>query len=105
MILKVLDRGAFIGMGRYGLDHIMNTNARSATIHELVTRGYANQMLLSQDYCFSSDWHDDEDVKKVLPKWSMTYTFEEIIPDWYERGAIEKDIETMPINNPTKWFN
>jgi phosphotriesterase-related protein len=103
-ILKVLDRGAFIGMDRYGSNRILEADLRNATVVELVKRGYAEQMFLSQDYCCSMDWFSEERMKKLFPKWSMTYLLDEIIPELKKEGVTDHHIHMMMIENPQKWF-
>lgn len=103
-LLKVLDRGAFIGMDRYGASKVMGAEKRNAAVIELAKKGYAEQMFLSQDYCCTIDWFDQEFIKKHLPKWSMTYVIDEIIPELKKDGVTEKQIETMMVENPKRWL-
>ena len=104
-ILKVLDRGAFIGMDRYGLNRVLGADSRNATVVDLVKRGFAEQMFLSQDYCCTIDWFGQDFMKKYYPKWSMTYILDEIIPELKKEGVTEDHIQTMMIENPQSWFN
>src|SRR5215208_2818015 len=48
-IQRLLDEGVYIGMDRYGLDIFLPTNRRNATVTELLERGHADRMFLSQD--------------------------------------------------------
>lgn len=103
-ILRVIDRGAYVGMDRYGITRGISTEERNATIVELAKRDYADRMFLSQDYCCTIDWYVDEVVKKVNPNWSMTYLFEAIIPQLKAEGVTEEQIETMMVENIKNWF-
>jgi phosphotriesterase-related protein len=49
-IEQVLAEGVYIGMDRYGIELFLSTERRNATVLELLRRGYAEQMLLSQDF-------------------------------------------------------
>lgn len=103
-LLRVIDKGAYIGMDRFGITRMIPVERRMATIIELAKRGYADRMFLSQDYCCSSDKYKPESVKKmIVPKWSMTYIFEEIIPDLLEAGMTNAQIDTMLFDNVKKW--
>jgi phosphotriesterase-related protein len=102
-LLKVLDRGPFIGMDRYGLSQRCSTERRNATVIELAKRGYADRMFLSQDYCCASDWYTEEMVKE-RPKWSMIYVLDEIIPELKDGGVTEEQIRTMMFDNARRWF-
>src|SRR5205085_8775710 len=46
----LLDTGVFIGMDRYGLEMFLPIDRRNATVAELLRRGYADRMLISQDF-------------------------------------------------------
>lgn len=103
-ILRVIDKGAFVGMDRYGITRMISVESRNATVVELAGRGYSDRMFLSQDYCCTSDKYKPESVKKlVAPKWSMTYIFEEIIPILLDHGVTRKQIRTMLFDNPGRW--
>lgn len=104
-ILKVLDRGAFIGMDRYGSNRVMGAERRNATVIELIKRGYADRIFLSQDYCCTIDWFTKEYMEKIYPKWSMTYILDEIIPELKKEGVTDDHIQTIMVENPKKWFD
>ena len=59
-IEKLIERGCYIGMDRYGLDIFLPTDKRNATVLALLERGYADRMFLSQDYCSTLDWFPAE---------------------------------------------
>jgi phosphotriesterase-related protein len=103
-ILRVIEKGAYVGMDRYGLIRMISVEKRIATVVELARRGYSDRMFLSQDYCCSSDKYKPESIKKIVaPKWSMTYIFEEIIPILLGEGVTKSQIHTMLYENPKKW--
>ncbi|MDQ0188922.1 phosphotriesterase-related protein [Alicyclobacillus cycloheptanicus] len=105
-LLQVAERGAFMGMDRYGIGRplALPTERRNDTVIQLVKRGYANQMFLSQDYCCTIDWFPEEVTRQMLPKWSMTYVLDEIIPQLIEGGVSEAQIKTMLYDNARRWF-
>jgi phosphotriesterase-related protein len=107
-IEKLLDTGCWIGMDRYGLDLYLPTEQRNKTVLALLERGYADRMFLSQDYCSTIDWFPAE-VQQYLkdnevPKWSMTFLFEEVIPELEERGMTGDQLKTMLEENPKRWL-
>lgn len=104
-ILKIIDRGAYVGLDRYGITTALSTDARNEVTITLIERGYVDRIFLSQDYCCTTDRLRPESKKKaLLPKWSMTYLFEEVIPELLQRGVTENDIHTMLVENPRRWF-
>lgn len=107
-IEKLLETGCWIGLDRYGLDLFLPTAKRNATTLALLERGYADRMFLSQDYCSTIDWFPPE-VQEYLkanevPDWSMTFLFEEVIPDLKDHGMTADQLDQMMVDNPKRWL-
>jgi phosphotriesterase-related protein len=112
-IERLLGQGVYIGMDRYGLDIFLPTERRNATVIELLNRGYAERMFLSQDFdipiAAGLDWYPPEVIEQLEASgassgWSMTLLFEEILPALKQAGATEGQIETMMVENPKRWL-
>jgi phosphotriesterase-related protein len=108
-IERLLDKGVFIGMDRYGLDLFLPTEKRNATVLALLERGYADRMFLSQDYCASFDWYPPEVVEQLekagaATNWSMTFVFDQVIPALREAGMTDQQLQTMLVENPKRWL-
>ena len=107
-IERLLDRGAWIGMDRYGLDLFLPTDKRNATVLALLEKGHAGRMFLSQDYCSSIDWFPPEVQAHLkaneVPDWSMTFLFEQVIPYLKENGMTDEQLDQMMVENPKRWL-
>lgn len=108
-IERILERGAWIGMDRYGLEMFLPIERRNATVLALLERGYAERMLLSHDYCATIDWYPPEAVPALLQagavrNWSMTLVFDEVLPALRQGGATDDQIETLMVANPRRWL-
>jgi phosphotriesterase-related protein len=107
-IERLLDTGCWIGMDRYGLDIFLPTEQRQKTVLALLEKGHADRMFLSQDYCSTIDWFplEVQDYLKAneVPKWSMTFLFEEVIPELKERGMTDEQLDQMMVENPKRWL-
>src|SRR5215213_5436111 len=107
-IERLLDTGCWIGMDRYGLDIFLPTEQRQKTVLALLERGYADRMFLSQDWCSTLDWFTPEAEEQIkpqaAPKWSMTFLFEEVIPELKERGMTDEQLDQMMVENPKRWL-
>jgi phosphotriesterase-related protein len=107
-IERLLDTGCWIGMDRYGLDVFLPTEQRQATVLALLERGHADRMFLSQDFCSTIDWFPPEVQQQlkpqVLPNWSMTFLFEQVIPELKERGMTDDQLNQMMVENPKGWL-
>jgi phosphotriesterase-related protein len=110
-IERLLDTGVWIGMDRYGLDVMLPTDRRNATVLALLERGYAGRMFLSQDFdipiASGLDWYPPEVIEQLrpaAPNWSMTFLFEGVIPALKEGGMTDAQLQTMMVENPARWL-
>jgi len=108
-IERVIAKGVFIGMDRYGLEIFLPIERRNATVVELLERGYADRMFLSQDYCATLDWYPVEVEQQLLAAgaakdWSMTLVLDQVIPVLREAGMTDAQLETMMVENPRRWL-
>jgi phosphotriesterase-related protein len=109
-IERLLDTGVFIGMDRYGLEMFLPIDRRNATVAELLRRGYADRMLISQDFCATIDWFPEEAVEGMLARglvrdWSMTLVFDQVLPALREDGALsDEHVGTIFVDNPRRWL-
>ena len=108
-IERVLDKGVYVGMDRYGLEIFLPIEKRNATVTALLERGYADRMFLSQDYCATLDWYPVEVEEQLLAAgaakdWSMTLVVDQVIPSLREAGMTDDQLETMMVENPKRWL-
>lgn len=108
-IERLLDRGAWIGMDRYGLEMFLPIDRRNATVTALLERGYADRMFLGADYCATIDWFPPEAAQQMLDagmigNWSMTLLFDEVIPALREGGMTDEQLTVMLVDNPRNWL-
>jgi phosphotriesterase-related protein len=107
-IERLLDTGCWIGMDRYGLDLFLPTEQRQATVLALLEKGHADRMFLSQDFCSTIDWFPPEVAEQLrvsmVPNWSMTFLFEQVIPELKERGMTDEQLDRMMVENPKRWL-
>jgi phosphotriesterase-related protein len=80
---------------------------------ELLRRGYAERMFLSQDFDipirFGLDWYPPEVIEQLdaagaATDWSMTFLFETVIPTLKEGGMTDEQLQTMMVENPKRWL-
>ena len=80
---------------------------------ELLRRGHAERMFLSQDFDIpianGLDWYPPEMVEQMqasgaAPDWSMTMLFEHVIPTLKEQGMTDEQLDTMMVQNPKRWL-
>jgi phosphotriesterase-related protein len=109
-IERVLDKGVFIGLDRYGLEMFLPIDRRNATFVELLRRGYADRIFVSQDFCASIDWFPPEAVEVLAERggirdWSMTLVFDQVLPALRDDGVLtDQHVETIFVDNPRRWL-
>jgi phosphotriesterase-related protein len=102
--------GVYVGLDRYGLEMYLPIDRRNATAAELLRRGHAERVMISQDFCASIDWFPPEaaevfESSGAIRNWSMTLVFEEVVPALRELGVMDDDtFATIFSENPRRWL-
>ncbi|MHB8242276.1 MAG: phosphotriesterase family protein [Solirubrobacteraceae bacterium] len=109
-IQGLIDRGVYVGLDRYGLEMYLPMDKRNATAAELLRRGHAEQLMISQDFCATIDWFPAEaaevfESSGAIRNWSMTLVFDEVVPALRELGAMDDaSFNTIFVDNPRRWL-
>jgi len=101
---KLIARGSYIGMDRFGIDVLCSFEDRVNTVARMCERGHANKMVLSQDAACFNDWLPEAALPTVLPNWHFLHIHNDVIPALKERGVTDEQINTMLVDNPRKIF-
>ncbi len=106
----LIDSGVYVGLDRYGLEMYLPIDKRNATAAELLRRGHAERLMISQDFCASIDWFPPEaadafESSGAIRNWSMTLVFDEVVPALRELGVMDDDaFATIFTENPRRWL-
>jgi phosphotriesterase-related protein len=109
-IQGLIDNGVYVGLDRYGLEMYLPIDKRNATAAELLRRGHAEQLMISQDFCATIDWFPPEaaevfEGQGAIRNWSMTLVFDEVVPALRELGAMDDaSCDTVFVQNPRRWL-
>ncbi|HTZ86019.1 MAG TPA: hypothetical protein VMB05_05060 [Solirubrobacteraceae bacterium] len=109
-IEDLIEQGVYVGLDRYGLEMFLPIEKRNATAAELLRRGHAERLMISQDFCASIDWFPPEaeevfESQGAIRNWSMTLVFDEVVPALREDGAMDDDsFQTVFVENPKRWL-
>jgi phosphotriesterase-related protein len=104
-LLELLDEGSVIGMDRFGIDGLLTTEKRVATVAELCRRGYESQLVLSHDASCYLDWIAGEFPLGALPHWHYLHISQDVIPALLDAGVTEQQIDTMLVDVPKGFFD
>jgi phosphotriesterase-related protein len=109
-IESLLEAGVYVGLDRYGLEAMLPIDKRNATAAELLRRGHAERLLISQDSCATIDWYPPEFwqvaiANGIIRNWSMTLVFDEVVPTLRELGVMDDAVfATIFVENPRRWL-
>jgi phosphotriesterase-related protein len=101
---ELMDNGSTIGMDRFGIDIMLPFEDRVNTVARLCGLGYADRMVLSQDASCFLDLFDGDACAALLPRWSYTHIFDDVLPALRARGVQEAQIWQMFVDNPRRIF-
>src|SRR5215470_3192547 len=102
----ILERGAWIGFDRFGIETIASDKMRLASLIGLLAVGY-DRIMLSHDHvgCWlgrvSKEW--DAFMDKC-PNWNYSHILKHILPALSRAGVGEGTIRTMTVDNPRSYF-
>lgn len=102
----ILERGAWLGFDRFGIEAIAPDKMRLASLFGLLAVGY-DRIMLSHDavYCWLGRMTKEvEHLMTSSPKWNFAHICKDIIPALREGGVSEAQIHTMTVSNPRTYF-
>ena len=103
-LTALADAGSYLGMDRFGIDALLPFERRVDTVVQLCKRGYAEKLVLAHDASCFIDWFPLAVREAVSPNWHFTHIHDDVLPALRERGVSERDIVTMLVENPKRYF-
>ena len=103
-LLRLLGHGSYIGMDRFGLDMLLPTADRVATVALLCRLGHADRMILSHDATSYIDWYERWMVERATPNWHYNFIPDTVIPALRRTGVTDDQIRQMTIDNSRRIF-
>ncbi len=101
---KLADAGSYLGMDRFGIDVILPTADRVATVAALCREGYADRLVLSHDASCYIDWFDPDLIHAAAPNWHYEYISTDVLPALRDAGVTDQQIAIMMEANPRRYF-
>lgn len=102
-LTELADAGFVLGMDRFGINLDTTFEARADTVVEMCRRGYADQMVLSQDASCYIDWVDPG-VMSMMTQWHYLHIEDDVLPYLREKGVTEEQVTTMLVDVPRRYF-
>jgi len=108
-LLRVLEKGVYIGFDRFGVEGVGGTppdSRRLACLIGLLGLGYADRIMISHD--FVNYWLGRQDVSDiiglVMPNYHITHIFKDILPALKKAAVGDDRIMTLLIGNPRRFL-
>ncbi len=101
---RLMDRGSYIGMDRFGLDRMLPFEKRVATVAALCREGFAERIVLSHDASCIFDWAPEERLREFAPNWHFRHIVDDVLPALREQGVSQAQIDQMTTGNPRAIF-
>jgi phosphotriesterase-related protein len=101
---KLITKGSYIGMDRFGIDVLLPFEDRVNTVARMCELGHADKMVLSQDAACFNDWLPEAALPVMLPNWHYLHIHNDVIPALRSRGVTEEQLNLMLVENPRKIF-
>ncbi len=103
------ERGAYVGFDRFGIEVFNSDENRMRNLKKLVDAGFRDRVMVSHDTvnCWLGGVPgvgSPEQVKHILPNWTMTHLFERIFPALREMGVATQDLDHIISDNPRRYF-
>jgi phosphotriesterase-related protein len=103
-LTKLLNRGSYIGMDRFGLDFFLPEEKRIATIASLCKMGWADRLVLSHDAMVYFDVYELGAIESARPQWNYFNIVDNIIPKMLKAGVSPEQIDLMTKDSPRRIF-
>ena len=101
---KLIARGSYIGMDRFGIDVLLPFEDRVNTVARMCELGHADKMVLSHDAACFNDWLPEAALSQVLPNWHYLHIHNDVIPALRARGVTDEQLHQMLVENPRRIF-
>src|SRR6516225_7153849 len=86
----MLDRGAYLGFDRFGLEMLHPDRERLAVLIGLLGLGFERQLVLSHDTVWCWRGRELKLPAETLARWKPTYVLREILPKLRHAGVAEE---------------
>jgi len=103
-LTKLIERGSYIGMDRFGIEIYQATAKRVATVAKMCELGHAEKMVLSHDAACYFNWAEPSVIERFVPNWHFNHIPDDILPALRAAAVSEEQITMMTVDNPRRIF-
>jgi phosphotriesterase-related protein len=103
----ILERGAWLGFDRFGIEMVAPDRLRLASLIGLLGVGY-DRVMLAHDTVACWLGRLSKGMRHFInssPNWRLTHISEDILPALRKAGVSEDSIDTLLVKNPKNYFS
>jgi len=101
---SIAERGAYVGLDRFGLEMVLPDDIRIRNLMQLVEAGHRDKILVSHDHVICLLGRIGPMMVDMAPNWSLTRIFDYVMPQLKKLGMPQADIDHILIDNPRTLF-
>lgn len=105
--MSVLDKGVYIGFDGWGVEYYQPDKMRKAMIVGLLSLGFADRIVLSQDckaVTMGRPLEFPKQIQSLIANWSFSHILKNIVPQLNQVGISDDLINQMLVGNPKNIF-
>lgn len=102
-LTELADAGSMLGMDRFGIDALLPTEGRVATIAAMIEKGYLEHLTMAHDaFCFADFFPPGEPRATMWPEHTYMHIPQKVLPALREAGVGQEQIDVMLVDNPRR---
>jgi phosphotriesterase-related protein len=101
---RLMEKGSYIGMDRFGIDPLLPFDRRVDTVAGLCREGFAGKIVLSQDAACYNDHYPEKSLADAAPNWNYLHVMNDVVPALKRRGVTVDQVSAMLVHNPRRIF-
>lgn len=101
---RLAERGANLGLDRYGLDVYLPTPDRNRMLAELCRRGWSERLFISHDTVLASDWLRSAEEMALRRDSRLTFLLAEVPAQLEALGVGPELLTQLLVDNPRRLF-
>jgi phosphotriesterase-related protein len=101
---SIAERGAFLGLDRFGLEMVLPDDIRIRNLLQLVESGHRDNILVAHDHVICLLGRIGPQMVDMQPNWKLTRIFDYVVPQLLKLGLPQADIDHILIDNPRRLF-
>lgn len=103
-LVRIIERGSYVGMDRFGIEAILPTQKRVDTVARLCAAGHAAKIVLSHDANCYMDTIPPRIKAERMPAWHFQHITNDILPALRAKGVTDDQVVQMTARNPREIF-